>query len=253
MKINNKIVSIALCIMISNIASAEESSKVISSNDLTSFKWGMSEKQFMSVERDRYGKPLKDKSENIFTSTDYNLIADLPFQQIVRMRGKQGLTSINYMNINNKETFKASCQKIYSFLESNFSSPSYQAIHKDGTDSFFVWIDLKGNTIYEFCFSQSALQTIIVTVEPQWKVINCKLENSQNEYHYFYEPVNNDVREFAQNYISIVFKPKVTANTIEFTTERNPSHVSINQKDMRFSIKSQDGKIEKGQCSFTRQ
>jgi hypothetical protein len=236
--------------MFSSIAFAEESSKVISSDDLTSFKWGMSQAQFMSTEQGKYGTPLQEKDDNIFTSNGHLMIADLPFKQIVRMHGKKGLTSINYMNINNKETFKASCQKVYNFIESNFSSPSYQAIHDNPTESFFVWIDLKGATLYQFCFSESELQTVIVTVEPQWKVLNCKLENSQNEYHYFYSELNNHIREFAQNYISIVFHPKVTKNTIEFTTERSPVNVKINQKDMSFSIKSKDGKIEKGHCSL---
>lgn len=247
MTIKNKIVSIAISILISNYVAAEETSKDVSSKDLTSFKWGMSKAQFMGATQEKYEKASKDKGGDYY-SKDYMMIADLPFKQIVRFQDRKGLSAINYINISDKETFEASCKNISNFIKGNFSDPSYQAIDKNS--AFYVWIDLKRTTLYQLCFSEKPLQTVILTVGPQWKVINCTLEKSQNEFHFFVDEMNNDVREYAQNYISDVLKSKISTNTIEFTTKKEPTHIIINQKDMSFSAKSQDGKIEKGHCNL---
>ncbi|MBS0287697.1 MAG: hypothetical protein JSR17_10395 [Proteobacteria bacterium] len=245
------IILFLIFLLISNSTFAEKSKNTILSNDLTSFKWGMSQAEFMTAEKDNYGKPLHDKNEaNIFTSNAHVMIANLPFNEIVKIQSKKGLSAVNFMNISNKETFDENCKNIYNFMVSSFAKPTYQAVNSNPTSSFYVWNDLKGTTLYEFCFSESELQTVIVTSEPKWKVINCKLENNGNEYHFFYDDMNKQVREFAENYIGIVLHAKVSKNIIEFATEKNSSQAIVNQNDLSFSIKSKDGKIEKGHCSL---
>ncbi len=242
--------SLIVALIFSAPVFAEEPKNSASINDLTSFKWGETSKAFFTNSPSKYEKPYQDKGAALYVSKDHIMIEDIPFKQIVKLYPEKGLTSINYMHISNKENFEATCKKVFDSISKSFSKPQYQAIDSKPVSSFYVWPQVKDTTMYEFCFSESALQTIIITVEPKWKIISCALDNSSQKSIYLFDEANNIIREYADNFISNALIANVGSNKIEFTSQRNVSDIVIDSKSMSYSIKNAEQKIEKGKCEI---